>query len=117
MEMEAQKIEGTPAIDALVDLLGNIVIQVKKAGADGKFDWNDTGFFFPLIPQLSSVAPLLVQVIPEAKDMDSAEAVALLAKVAAKAGEVENSEKVKLIVEGVVQIALGGFKIVSGLRA
>jgi len=115
--VETQSVVGTPATDLLVDLLGDIVIGVKKASSDGKFDWSDAGYFMPLISQIPQVAEKFPQVIPELKDLDSAEGIALLAKVAAKAGEVDNSEKVKLIVEGVVQVALGGMKIVSGLKA
>jgi hypothetical protein len=117
LETQAQEIDGTPATDALVDLLGDVVISVRKSLGDGKFDWSDAGFFMPLIPKIPMVAEQFPKVFPEIKDLDTAEGIALLAKVAAKAGEVDNSEKVRLIVEGVAQIALGGMKIVSGLKA
>lgn len=115
--VEMQSVVGTPATDLLVDLLGDIVVDVKKAMADGKLDWNDAAFFMPLIGKIPAVGEKISQVPGELKDLDSSEAVALLAKVAAKAGEVDNSEKVKLIVEGVVQIALGGMKIAQGMKA
>ena len=117
MEMETQNVVGTPGTDLLVDLLGDIVIDVKKAMADGKIDWNDAAFFMPLVGKIPAVGAKIQEIPGELKDLDSAEAVALLSKVAAKAGEVENSEKVKKIVEGVVQICLGGFKIFEGLKA
>lgn len=117
MEMQAQGIEGTPATDLLVDLLGDIVVDVKKAMADGKFDWNDAQFFMPLIGKIPAVGAKIKEIPGELQDLNSEEGIALLSKVAAKVGQVDDSEKLKKIIEGVVQVCLGGYKIFEGIKA
>lgn len=114
--METKNIAGTPETNELVDLLGDIYLAIRKA-APGGFDWTDAGFFMPLIGKFPQAFDKINQVPAELRDLDTAEGQALLTLVGAKIGGIEDSEKLRLIVEGVFQIVLGGFKVYSGLKA
>ena len=111
-----EQIVGTPQTDELVDFLAEIYVDVVKA-SEGGFNMNDIGYLLPIMQKAPVAIDKIFLVPAELKDLNSAEGAALLALVAAKVGLSQQPAKVKLIVEGVFQLALGGVKIVEGLKA
>lgn len=114
METQA-KIDGTPETNDVVDFICKGYTVLKKAEADGKIDWTDAALLLELVPLIGPAISGAEKVPAELLDLDSAEGSALLARIAKDLGE--TPEKAKLIVEGSIQMLLGGLKVVQGWKA
>lgn len=109
------KIIGTPDTNEVLDLIAAAIKGYKAAAADGKLDFLDVGHLVPVLMAVGPAAQDIGDVIPELKDLDAAEGQALIAKVASLSGE--TGPKVRLVLEGLMQMSAGGFKIYSAFKA
>lgn len=75
---------GDQNIVEVVDLLLEGVAVYKQASADGKIDLNDAALLLQLVPFVGPAISGADQVIPEFKDLSTAEAEALVAHIMSK---------------------------------
>jgi hypothetical protein len=85
---------GTEKIEQIADALKKVVIAGKKISADKKIDMNDLPHALALIPELPAIVAAISEIESawaEAKDIDVAEAVALIQAIHGKVKEVEKA--------------------------
>lgn len=109
------QVQGTPQTDEVIAAIAEGIKSYKAAAADGKIDWSDLGYIMPIMIKLGPAVQNIQMVLPELKDLDSAEAVALIAKISGMASE--SSDKVKAVLEGLILVTQGAFKIVGAFKA
>lgn len=86
---------GTEKIENLVNTLKELVIAGKLIKEDGKVDANDLVHLMALLPKLPSYIASIKDVgdaFEEGKDIDVAEAVALIQKIHAALKEIEKAK-------------------------
>jgi hypothetical protein len=69
---------------------------VKASMADGKFDFNDAGNFFPVIPSVGPAFENIGLIPKEMGDLTEAEALDLEATISQEVGELISKEKLVL---------------------
>jgi hypothetical protein len=85
---------GTEKIEEIKESLKKLVIAVKKISADKKVDLNDLVHVMALLPELPAIIASIKEVgeaFEELKDVDVAEAIALIQSVHQALKEIENS--------------------------
>lgn len=83
---------GTEKIEAILDDITELVIVAKKIKADGKVDVMDLPIVVAILPKLGKFIEdfkTIGEAIEEGKDIDVAEIVSLIQKIAAKVKEIE----------------------------
>jgi dihydroorotate dehydrogenase len=108
------QIVGTPNTDEVLAAIVEGIKGYKAASSDGKLDWTDFGYLMPVMAKLGPAVEDIKEVIPELKDLDSAEGAALIAKLASLSGEA--GDKVKAVLEGLIQVVSGGLKIYGAFK-
>jgi hypothetical protein len=105
---------GTPNTDEVIAAIAEGIKGYKSAASDGKLDWSDFGYLMPVFAKLGPAVDDINQVLPELKDLDAAEGQALIAKIVAASSE--SGEKVRAVLEGLIQVVSGGLKIYGAFK-